>query len=688
MAKRDIQHLNLPLSDSFSEENFPENTSYQHNKYGAGFPPFVRGVHTTMYVQKPWTIRQYSGFSSAKESNQFYKKNLAGGQTGLSLAFDLPTHRGYDSDHPRASGDVGKTGVAIDTVEDMKILFKDIPLDEISVSMTMNGAVLPIMAFYIVAAEETGVLPQQLSGTLQNDILKEFMVRNAFIYPPKASLKIVGDILEYATKNLPKFNPISISGYHMQEAGATPELELAFTIANGLEYVRESINRGLSVDDFAPHLSFFWGIGMNHFTEIAKLRAARYIWAHQMKKFNPKNEKSLMLRAHCQTSGWTLTEQDPYNNITRTTLEALSAILGGTQSLHTNSYDEAIGLPTLSSAKIARNTQLILREESKITKTVDPLAGNHQLEKITDQLIQKITALIEEIENMGGMTKAIENGFPNQKIEEAALIKQCDIENGKTKIIGLNSQILKKEKEHPHLTIDLEKVKSEQINRLQKIKSERDEAAVKNALNNIVLAAQNNTNLLSETIKAARLRATLGEISEAIEKVYGRYHLTPILTKGVYKQYAQNIETYQNALQLTNIFFEINHRKPKILMAKLGQDGHDRGLKAVASGLYDIGFEVNISELFLTPKECAEILAQQAVDAVGISILSGGHLTLIPELIEHLPKQNTPKIFVGGIIPKEDYTPLYEMGVSGVFGPGYPISLAAQKIINQINTIQ
>ncbi len=682
MNRRNLEHLNVPES---SEQAYLND--YPHLGFGAGFPPYLRGIHTTMYVQKPWTIRQYSGFSTAEESNAFYKKNLQAGQTGLSLAFDLPTHRGYDSDHPNVKGDVGKAGVAIDTVEDMKQLFDGIPLDQMSVSMTMNGAVLPILAFYIVAAEEQGVSMEKLTGTLQNDILKEYMVRNAFIYPPEASMRIIGDIIAFCTRNMPKFNPISISGYHMQEAGATPELELAFTIANGLEYVKTGLQQGLTIDDFAPRLSFFWGIGLKHFTEIAKLRAARLLWAKYLKTYQPKNEKSLMLRAHCQTSGWSLTEQDPYNNITRTTLEALSAVMGGTQSLHTNSFDEAIALPTDESARIARNTQQILRDESKITHTVDPWAGSELVEKLTDDLYTQAEKIITEIQEMGGMIQAIEKGYPQQKIEIEAIKRQAFIESKSETIVGLNQVVVKKEKEVIHRKVDLNKVLQEQQKKLDITKQTRNESNVINILNKLTQVAKNKEiNLLEVCIEAAQKRATLGEISQALETVFGRHQITPQINKGVYKTHMSDAKKLETVTQLMADFQLKYQRAPKILFLKLGQDGHDRGIKTVASGYSDLGFEVLMGDLFLSPQEALPLILKQPIDALGISSLAGAHLYLIPELMQllHQNQLTQLKVFVGGIIPKEDYDPLYKNHISGIFGPGYPIYQSAKQILESL----
>ena len=653
----------------------------------AGLPPFVRGPYSSMYTKKPWTIRQYAGFSTAKESNKFYRENLKAGQKGLSVAFDLPTHRGYDSDNPRVIGDVGKAGVAIDSVDDMKILFDGIPLDKMSVSMTMNGAVLPIMAFYIVAAEEQGVDIAKLSGTIQNDILKEYMVRNTFIYPPKDSIRIIADIFEFTSKNMPKFNSISISGYHMQEAGASADLELAYTLANGIEYVKTGINVGLKVDDFANRFSFFWGIGMNHFMEIAKMRAARYLWTKLMKQFKPKKEKSYCLRAHCQTSGWSLTEQEPFNNITRTTIEALSAVFGGTQSLHTNSLDEAIGLPTKFSAKIARDTQLIIQEEIGACDTVDPWGGSYYIEYLTEELIEKAMVHINEINDAGGMTKAIEKGIPKMRIEQAATKKQAKIDNKEFVIVGVNKFQLNEDESISYLEIDNEEVKNNQINNLKKIKSSRDESEVQKILNELRIAAkEKNKNLLALAVKAARARATLGEISLALEKEFGRYKSEIRSFSGVYKSGMKDNSSYINAVNLCNKFADFDGRRPRILIAKIGQDGHDRGAKVIASSFADIGFDVDIGPLFQTPKEVAKQAVENDVHIVGISSLAGGHKTLVPNLIKELKKYDSDDkmIVVGGVIPKKDYEFLYEKGVKCIFGPGSNIGNSASTILESL----
>jgi methylmalonyl-CoA mutase len=643
-----------------------------------------------MYVNQPWTIRQYAGFSTAEASNAFYKRNLAQGQKGLSVAFDLATHRGYDSDHERVEGDVGKAGVAIDSVEDMKILFNEIPLDKISVSMTMNGAVLPILAFYIVAAEEQGAEQKLLSGTIQNDILKEFMVRNTYIYPPQNSMKIISDIFEYTSKNMPKFNSISISGYHMQEAGATPEIELAYTLADGLEYIRTGIAAGLNIDDFAPRLSFFWAIGMQHFKEIAKMRAARLLWAKIVAQFNPKSDKSLALRTHCQTSGWSLTEQDPFNNVTRTCIEALAAALGGTQSLHTNALDEAIALPTDFSAKIARDTQIYLQKETNICKTVDPWGGSEYLEKLTDEIARKAWTLIEEVESYGGMTKAIEAGIPKMRIEEAAAQKQAKIDSGQDAIIGVNLFQTDEEQTIDILDIDNAEVREKQIARLDVIKKTRNTTAVIEILEELKNAAKSGGgNLLALCIEAARRRVTLGEISSALESVFGRYKATIHSIAGVYSSEIKMNKDFQTARTLADEFAEKEGRRPRILVAKIGQDGHDRGAKVIATAFADIGFDVDIGPLFQTPKEAAMQAAENDVHIIGVSSLAAGHKTLIPQLIEELKKIKRDDILVvcGGVIPRQDYDFLYATGVSGIFGPGTVIAKAAIDILNKLNTV-
>ena len=677
MSRKSFKKINLK-----SEEL--SNKKLSHEDFVAGIPPYLRGPYSTMYISRPWTIRQYAGFSTAKDSNNFYRKNLAAGQKGLSVAFDLATHRGYDSDHPRVTGDVGKAGVAIDSVEDMKILFDQIPLDKMSVSMTMNGAVIPIMAFYIVAALEQGIDTNLLSGTIQNDILKEFMVRNTYIYPPKQSMKIIGDIFKYTSKHMPKFNSISISGYHMHEAGANAELELAYTLADGLEYIRTGIEAGLNIDDFAPRLSFFWGIGMNQFNEIAKMRAARLLWAKIVQEFNPKNPKSLALRTHCQTSGWSLTEQDPYNNVARTCVEALSAIFGGTQSLHTNSLDEAIALPSEHAAKIARNTQLFIEHETNITKTIDPWGGSNYIENLTNDIAEKAWKLIEEVEGLGGMTKAIESGLPKMRIEESAAKRQAKIDSGKEIIVGVNAYQSTNEEEIDVLEIDNKKVRSEQINRLKEIKEKRNNSAVDKCLEAINQCAKTGKgNLLSLAVDAAKERATLGEISMAIEKEFGRYQATIRTISGVYSSELMNDENYNKALNLAQKFEKIAGRRPRIMIAKMGQDGHDRGAKIVATSFADIGFDVDIGPLFQTPEEAAKQAAESDVHILGISSLAAGHKTLVPEVIDALKEidREDIMIIVGGVVPKKDYQFLFENGVAAIFGPGTNISKAAQEII-------
>jgi methylmalonyl-CoA mutase len=637
-----------------------------------------------MFVRKPWTIRQYAGFSTAEESNAFYRRNLAAGQKGLSIAFDLPTHRGYDSDHERVVGDVGKAGVAIDSVEDMKVLFDQIPLNEMSVSMTMNGAVLPIMAFYIVAAEEQGVQPEQLSGTIQNDILKEFMVRNTYIYPPTPSMKIIADIFEYTSKKMPKFNSISISGYHMQEAGATADIELAYTLADGLEYIRTGLSTGMKIDEFAPHLSFFWAIGMNHFMEIAKMRAARMIWAKLVKQFNPKDEKSLALRTHCQTSGWSLTEQDPFNNVARTCIEATAAAFGGTQSLHTNALDEAIALPTDFSARIARNTQIYLQEETKITKTVDPWAGSYYVESLTNEIAQNAWKLIEEVEELGGMTKAIEAGIPKLRIEEAAARKQARIDSGQDIIVGINKYRLEKEDPLHILDVDNEMVRKQQVEQLQQIKATRDSNKVKEKLEKLVETAKTGQgNLLEIAIEAARYRATLGEISDALETVFGRYKAQIKSFSGVYSKEIKDDSSFEKAKLMADEFAKQEGRRPRIMIAKMGQDGHDRGAKVVATGYADVGFDVDIGPLFQTPAEAAKQAIENDVHILGVSSLAAGHKTLVPQVIEELKKYGREdiRVVVGGVIPAQDYQFLFDAGAVAIFGPGTKISDAAIKIL-------
>lgn len=657
----------------------------------AGIPPYLRGPYASMYVRQPWTIRQYAGFSTAEESNAFYRRNLAAGQKGLSVAFDLATHRGYDSDHPRVVGDVGKAGVAIDSVEDMKILFDQIPLDQMSVSMTMNGAVLPIMAFYIVAAEEQGVSPDKLAGTIQNDILKEFMVRNTYIYPPEPSMRLVGDIFAYTSQHMPKFNSISISGYHMHEAGAPAHLELAYTLADGLEYIRTGLKAGMNIDDFAPRLSFFWGIGMNHFMEIAKLRAGRLLWATIVKQFNPKNTKSQALRTHCQTSGYSLTEQDPFNNVARTTIEALAAVLGGTQSLHTNSLDEAIALPTDFSARIARNTQLYLQHETDITRAVDPWGGSYYVESLTQELVDKAWALMKEVEQLGGMTKAIETGLPKLRIEEAAARKQARIDSGKDIIVGVNRYKPATKTDIALLAIDNQAVRESQVARLRLVKAKRNQNLVDQALDALTAAARatNNspgTNLLALAVDAARHRATLGEISDAMEKAFGRHKATIRAVSGIYSAEVSDDENFQLARDMSNRFTELDGRRPRILVAKMGQDGHDRGAKVIATSFADLGFDVDMGPLFQTPAEVARQAAENDVHIVGISSLAAGHKTLVPQLIEELEKLGRGDIMViaGGVIPAQDYQFLYDAGVKGVFGPGTVISVAAQNILQEL----
>ncbi len=700
--RKDIQHIKLEVQITKNEvsnietfrtaENIELKSIYskedvkdlEHLGFGAGFSPYLRGPYTTMYVRRPWTIRQYAGFSTAQESNAFYRRNLAAGQKGLSVAFDLATHRGYDSDHERVFGDVGKAGVAIDSVEDMKILFDQIPLDQMSVSMTMNGAVLPIMAFYIVAAEEQGVAPELLSGTIQNDILKEFMVRNTYIYPPTPSMKIIADIFEYSSKNMPKFNSISISGYHMQEAGATADIELAYTLADGLEYIRTGLSTGMKIDEFAPRLSFFWAIGMNHFMEIAKMRAGRMLWAKLLKQFDPKDEKSLALRTHCQTSGWSLTEQDPFNNVARTTIEAAAAAFGGTQSLHTNALDEAIALPTDFSARIARNTQIFLQEETKICKTVDPWAGSYYVETLTKEIADKAWALIEEVEELGGMTKAIESGIPKLRIEEAAARKQARIDSSQDIIVGINKYRLEKEDPLQILDVDNDMVRKQQIERLQQIKASRDTAKVKECLTKLTDAAKNsNENLLTLAVEAARNRATLGEISDALEEVFGRYKAQIRSFSGVYSKEIKNDESFEKAKQLADAFAKKEGRRPRIMIAKMGQDGHDRGAKVVATGYADVGFDVDIGPLFQTPAEAAKQAVENDVHILGVSSLAAGHKTLVPQVIEELKKYGREDIMVivGGVIPSQDYQFLFDAGAVAVFGPGTKISEAAISIL-------
>ncbi|MDQ8012059.1 MAG: methylmalonyl-CoA mutase [Flavobacterium nitrogenifigens] len=674
----------IEIKKNYSEKDIED---LEFLDFGAGFAPNLRGPYATMYVRRPWTIRQYAGFSTAEESNAFYRKNLAAGQKGLSIAFDLPTHRGYDSDHERVVGDVGKAGVAIDSVEDMKVLFDQIPLDEMSVSMTMNGAVLPIMAFYIVAAEEQGVSPEKLAGTIQNDILKEFMVRNTYIYPPTPSMKIIADIFEFTSKKMPKFNSISISGYHMQEAGATADIELAYTLADGLEYIRTGLSTGMTIDDFAPRLSFFWAIGMNHFMEIAKMRAGRMIWAKLLQQFNPKSDKSLALRTHCQTSGWSLTEQDPFNNVARTCIEAAAAVFGGTQSLHTNALDEAIALPTDFSARIARNTQIFLQEETKITKTVDPWAGSYYVESLTNDIVEKTWKLIEEVEELGGMTKAIEAGIPKLRIEEAAARKQARIDSGQDIIVGVNKYRLEKEDPLDILDVDNQLVRKQQVERLEEIKRTRDSEKVNKSLEKLIHCAQTGQgNLLENAVEAARNRATLGEISNALETVFGRFKAQIKSFSGVYSAAIKNDENFEKAKQLADVFAKQEGRRPRIMIAKMGQDGHDRGAKVVATGYADVGFDVDIGPLFQTPAEAAKQAVENDVHILGVSSLAAGHKTLVPQVIEELKKHGREDIMVivGGVIPSQDYQFLFDAGASAVFGPGTKISEAAIKILEAL----
>ncbi|WP_456440692.1 methylmalonyl-CoA mutase [Psychroserpens sp.] len=702
MKRKNIQHIKLgqepnnkadsPENDFHTAEDIDIKSTYskadiknlEHLNFVAGIAPNLRGPYSTMYVRRPWTIRQYAGFSTAEDSNAFYRRNLAAGQKGLSVAFDLATHRGYDSDHERVIGDVGKAGVAIDSVEDMKILFNQIPLDKMSVSMTMNGAVLPIMAFYIVAAEEQGIKIEQLAGTIQNDILKEFMVRNTYIYPPTPSMKIISDIFEYSSKNMPKFNSISISGYHMQEAGATCDIELAYTLADGLEYIKKGLEAGMDIDSFAPRLSFFWAIGMNHFMEIAKMRAARMLWAKIVSQFNPKNQKSLALRTHCQTSGWSLTEQDPFNNVARTTIEAAAAAFGGTQSLHTNALDEAIALPTDFSARIARNTQIFLQEETGITKTVDPWAGSYYVEKLTHDIAQKAWSLIEEVEELGGMTKAIEAGIPKLRIEEAAARKQARIDSNQDIIVGINKYRLEEEDPISTLEVDNQTVRNGQIKRLEHIKTTRDTVATEASLKRLTDAAKTGKeNLLALAVEAARNRATLGEISDALEAVFGRYKAQIKSFSGVYSKEIKDDKSFQKARELADKFAEQDGRRPRIMIAKMGQDGHDRGAKVVATGYADVGFDVDIGPLFQTPKESAKQAIENDVHILGVSSLAAGHKTLVPQVIDELKKYGREDIMVivGGVIPKQDYQYLFDAGAIAVFGPGTKISDAAIKIL-------
>ncbi|MFI3259734.1 MAG: methylmalonyl-CoA mutase [Rikenellaceae bacterium] len=671
----------IPVKMSYSAEDL---AGMEHLNYAAGIAPFLRGPYSTMYVMRPWTVRQYAGFSTAEESNAFYRRNLAAGQKGLSVAFDLATHRGYDADHPRVVGDVGKAGVSICSVEDMKVLFNGIPLDKMSVSMTMNGAVLPILAFYIVTGMEQGCTLDQLAGTIQNDILKEFMVRNTYIYPPKFSMKVIADIFEYTSQNMPKFNSISISGYHMQEAGATADIELAYTLADGLEYLRAGVNAGMSIDSFAPRLSFFWAIGMNHFMEIAKMRAARMLWAKIVKQFNPQNPKSLALRTHSQTSGWSLTEQDPFNNVARTAIEAMGAALGHTQSLHTNALDEAIALPTDFSARIARNTQIYIQEETNICREVDPWAGSYYIESLTNEIADKAWALIQEVEELGGMAKAIETGLPKMRIEEASARKQARIDSGEEKIIGINEYRLEKEDPIDILAVDNTAVRISQIERLNALRAGRDEAAVQAALTAITECVKSGEgNLLALAVEAAKVRASLGEISDACEDVVGRYQAVIRSISGIYSSAVKTDAQFQKATEMAAEFAKREGRQPRVMIAKLGQDGHDRGAKVVATGYADIGFDVDMGPLFQTPEEAAKQAVENDVHVVGVSSLAAGHLTLVPQIIAELSKLGREDIvvIVGGVIPAQDYDQLYKDGAAAIFGPGTPIATAAIKIL-------
>lgn len=701
MSRKDLQNISLKSTVPTSKkgvktydtaEDIPVKSTYgtedlssvNHLDFAAGIPPYLRGPYQTMYVQRPWTIRQYAGFSTAEESNAFYRRNLAAGQKGLSVAFDLPTHRGYDSDHERVVGDVGKAGVAIDSVEDMKILFDGIPLDKMSVSMTMNGAVLPIMAFYIVAAQEQGVALEQLSGTIQNDILKEFMVRNTYIYPPAPSMKIISDIFEFTAAKMPKFNSISISGYHMQEAGATCDIELAYTLADGLEYIRTGIAAGMNIDSFAPRLSFFWAVGMNHFMEIAKMRAGRMLWAKIVSEFKPSNPKSLTLRTHSQTSGWSLTEQDPFNNVARTCIEAAAAAFGGTQSLHTNALDEAIALPTDFSARIARNTQIYLQQETGITKTVDPWAGSYYVERLTKDIADKAWSLIQEVEELGGMTQAIEAGIPKLRIEEAAARKQARIDSGQDVIVGVNKYRLEQEDPIHILDVDNQKVRAAQMVRLQQIKSTRDNEAVSNCLDRITAAANSGEeNLLALAVEAAKARATLGEISDALEASFGRYKAQIRSFSGVYSKEIKKDPTFEKARTMADEFAALEGRRPRIMIAKMGQDGHDRGAKVVATGYADVGFDVDIGPLFQTPAEAAKQAVENDVHILGVSSLAAGHKTLVPQVIEELKKYGREDIMVivGGVIPVQDYQFLFDAGAVAVYGPGTRIADAAIEML-------
>jgi len=703
MKRKDFSSVKLNLTSASIEEEAKEifdtaekihlknrysildSEKLSHTQFVSGIAPYLGGPYSTMYTIRPWTVRQYAGFSTAEDSNAFYKRNLAAGQKGLSVAFDLATHRGYDSDHPRVTGDVGKAGVAIDSILDMKILFDQIPLGEMSVSMTMNGAVLPILAFYIVAAEEQGVAQDALTGTIQNDILKEFMVRNTYIYPPAPSMRIIADIFEYTSQNMPKFNSISISGYHMQEAGATNDIELAYTLADGLEYLRAGVKAGIDIDNFAPRLSFFWAIGMNHFMEVAKMRAGRLIWSKLVNQFKPKSTKSLALRTHCQTSGWSLTAQDPYNNVARTCIEAMAAAFGGTQSLHTNALDEAIALPTDFSARIARNTQLFIQEETGITSIIDPYAGSYYVEKLTDELVQNAWKLIEEVEELGGMAKAIETGIPKMRIEEAAARKQAKIDSGRDIIVGVNRFQLEKEDEIEILEVDNSKVRLSQIDRLNILRKERNEAETKASLKKLTEAAKNNTgNLLAIAIECARNRASLGEISSALEEVYGRYQAKIKSITGIYSSESMGDKDFEIARKMADEFATLEGRRPRIMIAKMGQDGHDRGAKIIATSFADIGFDVDIGPLFQTPEEAAKQAVENDVHILGVSSLAAGHKTLVPEVIKKLKELGREDIMViaGGVIPPQDYDFLYNAGVFGIFGPGTKISKAAQNILS------
>ena len=689
---KDCEYENRITKDWNTAERIPVKSIYtkddllemEHLDYTAGIPPYLRGPYSTMYVMRPWTIRQYAGFSTAEESNAFYRRNLAAGQKGLSIAFDLATHRGYDSDHPRVEGDVGKAGVAVDSILDMNILFDQIPLDQMSVSMTMNGAVLPVMAFYIVAALEQGVKYEEMVGTIQNDILKEFMVRNTYIYPPLPSMRIIADIFEFTSRKMPKFNSISISGYHMQEAGATADLELAYTLADGLEYLKAGVNAGMDIDAFAPRLSFFWGVGMNHFMEIAKMRAARMLWAKLVKRFNPKNPKSLALRTHCQTSGWSLTEQDPFNNVARTCVEAMAAVLGHTQSLHTNALDEAIALPTDFSARIARNTQIYIQEETNVCRSADPWAGSYYLESLTHEIAHKAWKLIEEVEELGGMAKAIETGIPKMRIEEAAARKQARIDSNKDTIVGVNKYRLEKEDPIETLEVDNTAVRDAQIKRLKKLKAERNNKEVEQVLLKITEACETGKgNLLELAIDAAMKRASLGEISDAMEKTFGRYKADIKAISGVYSSESKGDDSFRKACELADKFEALEGRRPRIMVAKMGQDGHDRGAKVVSTGFADIGFDVDIGPLFQTPEEAAKQAVENDVHIMGVSSLAAGHKTLVPQVISELKKLGREDIMVivGGVIPPQDYDFLYKAGVLAIFGPGSVISDAGIKLL-------